>query len=349
MDDDIASKILTHKNKARALPLVGISVGDYQGIGLEIVLKAFDDSLLSLVTPVVFADISLGVYYDEMLATKAPLNAVDDLNQVMAEKINFLPPPTDAILKPIAGAGATTDSGRYAYDSLVAAVREVQKSTVDYMVTAPIDKSNIQGHSFDFPGHTEYLATQFKGDALMILCSADLRMGLVTGHIPIAQVARTVTPDLIRLKAHLMYKSLQQDFGIAAPKLAILGLNPHCGDSGVIGDEDDVVVRPTVEALQAEGLGVQGPFPVDGFFGSKTYLQFDGILAMYHDQGLAPFKALSFGKGVNFTAGLDKVRTSPDHGTAFGIAGKGVADAHSFRQAVLCGWEVVKNRRLPSF
>ena len=212
-------------------------------------------------------------------------------------------------------------------------------------MTAPINKENIQSDEFDFPGHTEFLENELDGKSLMILLTDELRIGLITGHIPISKVAETISQELIEEKVDTMYTSLKQDFGISKPKIAVLGLNPHCGDKGVIGKEDDEIIRPALTKIKETGKLVYGPYAADGFFGSKTYKHFDGVLAMYHDQGLAPFKALSFGNGVNFTAGLSKVRTSPDHGTGFDIAGKNIANPDSFKEALFTSLRIFKNRK----
>ena len=212
------------------------------------------------------------------------------------------------------------------------------------MVTAPINKENIQSEEFIFPGHTEYLESKLNGESLMILMADKLRVGLITGHIPVSEISTSITPALIKKKVAILYKTLVQDFAISKPKIAVLGLNPHCGDKGVIGSEDDEIIRPAIAEIQEEKKLVYGPYAADSFFGSKNYQNFDGILAMYHDQGLAPFKTLSFGGGVNFTAGLDKVRTSPDHGTAYELAGKDEANINSFKEAVFSAIQVFKTR-----
>ena len=223
-------------------------------------------------------------------------------------------------------------------------VKSLNSGAIDVLVTAPINKENIQSEEFKFAGHTEFLENEIEGKSLMILMTDDLRVGLITGHIPISEVSSSITPELIKEKVGILYDSLQMDFGISKPKIALLGLNPHSGDNGLIGKEDEEIIRPTVKELFNEKKLVYGPYAADGFFGSNVYKQFDGILAMYHDQGLAPFKALSFGKGVNFTAGLKLIRTSPDHGTAYEIAGKGEADESSFKEALFKSIELFKKR-----
>ncbi len=246
---------------------------------------------------------------------------------------------------PIEIGTATKISGEYAYKSLESAVKHLNRNKLMFLLTAPINKENIQSDTFNFPGHTEYLESELEGESLMILISDTLRVGLITGHIPISEVSEHIKPELIKKKVDILHKSLVEDFGINKPKIAVLGLNPHCGDKGVIGKEDDEIIRPTLKEIKEIGKLVFGPYAADGFFGSDTYKQFDGILAMYHDQGLAPFKALSFGNGVNFTAGLSKIRTSPDHGTAFEIAGKSQANPTSFKEALFTAIEIFNKRK----
>ena len=234
--------------------------------------------------------------------------------------------------------------GEYAIKSFVAATKALKEGLVDVLVTAPINKYNIQSETFKFPGHTDYLDQELEGDALMLMVQDGLRVGLLTDHIPLAEVASCLTEDLVIKKIETVKKSLIQDFSINKPKIAVLGLNPHCGDGGVIGKEDDAVLKPALKKIFEKGTLVFGPFAADGFFGSGQYEKYDAVIAAYHDQGLIPFKTLSFGKGVNFTAGLNKIRTSPDHGTAYDIAGKGIADCNSFKEAVYLGLDIYRSR-----
>jgi 4-hydroxythreonine-4-phosphate dehydrogenase len=224
------------------------------------------------------------------------------------------------------------------------ATKALKKGEIDLLITAPINKETIQSEEFNFSGHTEFLEHNLAGESLMILMNDFLRIGLITGHIPISKIAESITPELIESKVNILNKSLKQDFNINKPKIAVLGLNPHSGDNGVIGEEENNLIKPTIQSIYEKGVFVYGPYAADGFFGSEAYKQFDGVLAMYHDQGLAPFKALTFGNGVNFTAGLSHVRISPDHGTAFDIAGKGKANPDSFKEAVFKGIKIFKNR-----
>ena len=322
---------------------VGISVGDMNGIGVEIVLKSFEDSrMLDFCTPVIFASSKAISYHKKALNLNTNIHGIDSLRKMVPQKLNLLNVWKEMI--DIDLGKPSQVSGKYALLSLESATEALKNGNVDVLVTAPIDKNNIQSEAFNFKGHTEFLEHNLNGEALMILCAGDLRVGLITGHIPIEKVAENISPELIRKKVSIMYKSLVEDFNIAKPKIAVLGLNPHCGDQGVIGTEDDEIVRPTLEEIQKKGKLVYGPYAADSFFGNGNYKGFDGILAMYHDQGLTPFKTLSFGKGVNFTAGLDKIRTSPDHGTAYEIAGKGKAEFSSFKEAIFLGINLFKAR-----
>ena len=323
--------------------IVGISIGDLNGIGIEVILKTFEDKrMLDFCTPVIFGSSKVMSFYKKTLNSNISIHSISNISQVVDGKINVLNIWKEDV--EISVGISNEVGGKYAFISLKEATKALRNGDVDALVTAPINKENIQSDEFKFAGHTEYLESELEGDSLMILMADKLRVGLITGHIPIAEISKTITPELIRSKVNLMYKTLVQDFEISRPKIALLGLNPHCGDNGVIGDEDDDIIKPTVLELQSEGKLIYGPFAADGFFGSKNYQQFDAILAMYHDQGLAPFKTLSFGKGVNFTAGLNKVRTSPDHGTAFEISGKNSADESSFKEALFKAIDIYKKR-----
>ncbi len=324
--------------------IVGISVGDINGIGIEIILKTFEDKrMLDFCTPVLFASNKLISYHKKTLRLNTNIHGITSLDKLVHGKVNLLNSWKEEVKIDLGK--ITEDGGKFALKSLQAAVGALKKNQIDLIVTAPINKENIQSEEFKFPGHTEYLEENFDGKSLMILMTDELRIGLITGHIPVSKVAETITPELIKSKVETMYTSLQQDFNISKPKIAVLGLNPHCGDNGIIGTEDDEIIRPTIIEIKESGKLVFGPYAADGFFGSKTYKQFDGVLAMYHDQGLAPFKALSFGNGVNFTAGLSKVRTSPDHGTGFDIAGKNKANPMSFKEALFTSLQIFKNRK----
>jgi len=323
--------------------VVGISIGDLNGIGIEVILKAFQDKrMLELCTPVLFGATKVVSYHKKALNLEVPVHGITNIDQINPNKINVLNIWKEEVKIDLGK--ATKESGTYAAKSLEAARNHLKENKVDVLITAPINKENIQSDSFNYPGHTEYLEANLEGKSLMILLTDELRIGLITGHIPIAKVAETITPELIKDKVDTMHESLKRDFGIVKPKIAVLSLNPHCGDNGVIGKEDDEIIKPTVQEIATSGKLVFGPYAADGFFGSKTYKQFDGVLATYHDQGLAPFKALSFGKGVNFTAGLNHVRTSPDHGTGYDIAGKNLANSSSFTEALFTALQVFNCR-----
>lgn len=324
--------------------IVGISIGDINGIGVEIILKTFKDKrMLDFCTPVLFGSTKLINYHKKALKLEVPVHGISSLGQINHNKINVLniwKEDVDVNLGKL-----TPISGKYALKSLEEATEKLKNKEIDVLVTAPINKENIQSETFNFPGHTEFLESKLEGESLMILMTSKLRIGLMTGHIPVSKISKEITEELIIKKTSIMYKSLVEDFGISKPKIAVLALNPHCGDNGVIGSEDDEIIRPTIKRIQESGKLVYGPYAADGFFGSKTYMQFDGVIATYHDQGLAPFKAISFGDGVNFTAGLTRVRTSPDHGTGLDIAGKNIADPSSFTQALFTAIDIFKARK----
>ena len=322
---------------------VGISVGDLNGVGIEVILKTFEDSrMLEFCTPVIFASSKVISMHKKSLRLETGIHGVDRLDKVVPNKLNLLNVWKDMVEVDL---GTPTEtSGEYAFRSLQAAVKALKEEEIDVLVTAPIDKHNMPTEKFSFKGHTEYLESELEGESLMILMTDTLRVGLITGHLPIKDVAGEINAALIEKKVQIMHDSLKNDFGIGKPRIAVLGLNPHCGDQGLIGTEDDEIVKPTIEKIQQTGKLVYGPYPADGFFGSETYKKFDGVLAMYHDQGLGPFKTIAFGEGVNFTAGLNRIRTSPDHGTAFDIAGKGKADFRSFKEALFASIELFQTR-----
>lgn len=324
--------------------IVGISIGDINGIGLEIILKTFEDKrMLDFCTPVLFGSAKvISIHKKVLKLVEIATHGIHTTEKIVHGKINLINAWKEDARVELGK--STKDGGNFALKSLSIAVEALKNNHIDLLITAPINKENIQSDEFNFPGHTEYLEENLEGKSLMILMTDELRVGLVTGHIPISQVAETITPELIKEKVAIMHASLKQDFNINKPKIAVLGLNPHCGDKGVIGKEDDEIIRPTIQEIKETGKLVFGPYAADGFFGSKNYANFDGVLAMYHDQGLAPFKSLSFGNGVNFTAGLDKIRTSPDHGTGYDIAGKGKANPDSFKEALFTGLKIFKNR-----
>lgn len=323
--------------------LVGISIGDLNGIGSEVVLNTFEDArMLELCTPVIFANVKLLSFIKKTSETTAMFHGIDTLDQVVVGKINVLNVWRDTV--DLTFGEATELGGSYGIKSFVAATKALKEGKIDVLVTAPINKYNAQSDDFKFPGHTDYLAQELEGNALMLMVQDRLRVGLLTDHVPVNEVAQHLTEKLLTEKIETIRKTLVQDFSLVKPKIAVLGLNPHSGDNGVIGKEEETIIKPTIKKIAEKGTLVYGPFPADGFFGSNQYEKYDAVLAMYHDQGLVPFKTLSFGRGVNFTAGLSKIRTSPDHGTAFDIAGKGVADFNSFKEAVYLAIDVFHSR-----
>ncbi|MES2545080.1 MAG: 4-hydroxythreonine-4-phosphate dehydrogenase PdxA [Bacteroidota bacterium] len=323
--------------------IVGISIGDLNGIGSEVVLKTFEDlRMLEFCTPVIFANVKVLSFLRKNFESTVPLHGIDTLEQIVIGKINVLNVWKDSLdLNP----GVNDEKiGEYAIKSFVAATKALKEDKIDVLVTAPINKYNIQSEEFKFPGHTDYLDKELEGNALMLMVQDNLRVGLLTDHIPVNEVASHLTEELIQRKIETIRQSLIQDFSINKPKIAVLGLNPHAGDGGVIGKEDDNIIKPVIKKLFEKGTLVFGPYPADGFFGNNQYEKYDVVIAAYHDQGLIPFKTLSFGKGVNYTAGLNKVRTSPDHGTAYDIAGKGIADYNSFKEAVFQAIDIYNSR-----
>lgn len=322
---------------------VGISVGDLNGIGGEIILKTFENPLmLDFCTPIIFASVRYITFLKKHFGLTLNFHGADSLDKVISNRINVLNVWKEHV--DIRFGEENETGGEYALKSLEASVKALKDGEVDVLVTAPIDKKNIQSDHFKFPGHTDYLAKELNGKSLMLMISEDLRVGLFTDHIPLNEVVQNLTKDRIQEKINTIYKTLKEDFGIVKPKIAVLGINPHNGDQGVIGSEDDIILRPILEDIKKSGKLIFGPYAADSFFGSNNYQNFDAIIATYHDQGLIPFKTLSFGKGVNFTAGLEKVRTSPDHGTAFDIAGKDKANPDSFREAVFAAIKIFRKR-----
>lgn len=323
--------------------IVGISVGDLNGIGSEVILKTFEDiRMLELCTPVIFANVKILSFLKKEFNLAAAIHGIDKLDQLVVGKINVLNVWREGVNLEF---GKNDDVvGGYAVKSFIAATNALKDGFVDVLVTAPINKYNIQSDDFKFPGHTDYLNKELTGDALMLMVHDDLRVGLLTDHVPVNEVSKNLTEKLIFSKIQTVIQTLKQDFEIEKPKIAVLGLNPHSGDNGVIGDEEEKIMKPALKKLFEAGNLVFGPFSADGFFGSSQYEKYDAVIATYHDQGLIPFKTLSFGTGVNYTAGLDKIRTSPDHGTAYEIAGKGIANHESFKEAVYLAIDIYNKR-----
>ena len=325
---------------------IGITQGDINGIGYEVILKTFENpAMLDLCTPVIYGSPKIMTYHRKALNLETSFSIISSASEALHGRINVVSCNDDEVKVDLGK--PTRESGKAAFEALEKAMTEYKEGLYDVLVTAPIQKQMIQSEAFTFPGHTEYIEQSVGNGAkaLMILASERLRVALVTGHIPVSKVASTLTQELIQEKLQLFNTSLKTDFGINAPRIAVLALNPHAGDGGVIGNEEETIITPAIKAMREEGILCYGPYPADGFLGNGTYSSFDGVLAMYHDQGLIPFKVLAMDEGVNFTAGLPLIRTSPDHGTAFDIAGKGEASENSFRQAVYMAIDIYRNRK----
>ena len=328
--------------------IIGITHGDINGIGYEVILKTLADShVFDLCTPVIYGSSKIFGFYRKQIHNIEQINtnvvnSARDAHQKRVNIVNCL--PDNVYVEP---GQPTADSAKAAMVSLEKAVEEIKNGYIDVLITAPINKKTMDNAGFGFPGHTEYIQERV-GDgreALMILMNDVLRVALVTTHLPIREVAQAITKEVVMRKIRIFHEALRKDFNVEKPRIAVLALNPHAGDGGLLGAEEQDVIIPAIEEISKEGIICIGPYPADGFFGNRTYDSFDGVLAMYHDQGLAPFKALSMADGVNFTAGLPIVRTSPDHGTAYDIAGKGKADEASMRQAIYTALDVFRNRQ----
>lgn len=325
---------------------IGISIGDVNGIGLEVILKTFAESkMLDYCTPIIYGHTKVASFHRKALhLADVAFNVIPNADAANARKINLINAWEEDVKIDL---GTINEiGGKYALLSLEKATDDLTRGAIDAMVTAPINKHNIQSENFHFPGHTEYLQERSgSSDVLMFLISETLRVGVVTGHIPVQDVPQTITQEKIVRKLQLINDSLKKDFWIEKPKIAVLGLNPHASDNGLLGKEEAEIISPAIQEAFDKGIICFGPYPADGFFGNGTYKQFDAVLAMYHDQGLIPFKTIAFSTGVNYTAGLKFVRTSPDHGTGYDIAGKNLADATSFMEAVFAAIHIVKHRR----
>lgn len=328
---------------------VGITHGDFNGVGYEVILKMLDDPrILELCTPVVYGSAKIAAYYRKglELAFNIPFNQIQQASQARTDAVNIV----NVIGQEahIAPGESTPEAGEAAFIALERAVADLKEGTIDVLLTAPINKANIQSDTFRFAGHTEYLASACGDGAepLMILFNDRIRVALVTTHLPLAKIAEAITEDAIVAKLQLFNQSLTADFAIVKPRIAVLSLNPHAGDGGLLGAEEKEIIAPAIERARNQlKIHTFGPYPADGFFGNGLYTKFDGVLAMYHDQGLAPFKTLAMESGVNFTAGLPYVRTSPDHGTGYDIAGKGVASEASMRAALYAAIDIFRSRR----
>lgn len=326
-------------------PRIGITLGDLNGIGPEVIIKVLSDTrLMSLITPVVYGSTKVLSFYRKLMNLEEfNYSQVKTKGQFFSKTINVVNCWDDVI--EINPGQPSRQTASAALLSLKKAVEEIKEGLIDGFVTGPIDKNTIHGTDFPFNGHTEYLTQEFNaGESLMMMVSEVLKVGLVTEHIPVKDIPSFITKERVELKIRLMELSLKKDFLINKPKIAVLGLNPHAGDSGLLGKEENDIISPVIMDLKSKGKLVFGPYPADGFFASAMHQRFDGVLAMYHDQGLVAFKTLAFENGVNFTAGLPVVRTSPDHGTAYSIAGKNQANENSFRQAAYLAADIIKNR-----
>lgn len=334
------------KKQKKSKLKVGISVGDLNGIGLEIILKTLSDNRINeLCTPIIFGSKhSILQGLKQYHITGLNFESISKLDNIKGQKTHVFNCWSNEVM--IEAGKVDKLKGEYAALSLESAAQALKSKEIDALVTAPINKDTIQSADFNFPGHTEYLQSIDEADeSLMLMVSDQARIGVVTGHIPISEVSKSISSELILKKLTLLNRSLKEDFLIEKPKIAVMGLNPHAGDNGLLGKEEIEIIEPAIQQAKSIGILPFGPYAADGFFGSGNYQEFDGILAMYHDQGLIPAKSFAFGSGTNFTAGLSFVRTSPDHGTAYDLAGKNMANETSFRQALYRAIEIAENRQ----
>ncbi len=337
----MSDKSRHHKSK----PFIGITIGDVNGIGPEVTIKSLADSRMTkFFTPVVYGSGGIISYYRKLLNfTDFNYHQTRDFSNLNSKKANVLNVWEEKV--EVTPGNPNRSGGIYAKKALDSAIADLKNGNLQAIVTAPLSKEFVIGDDFDFPGHTEFLTHSFdKKESLMLMIRNTLRVGVVTGHIPLRDVVNTLTQDLVSSKLGILLKSLHKDFGIKKPKVAVLGLNPHAGENGLLGNEENEILKPVIEDQKNNGNLVFGPFPADGFFGNNHHSGFDGILAMYHDQGLIPFKYISDGQGVNFTAGLPIIRTSPAHGTAFSIAGKNLADPASMKSALFLAYDLIKEK-----
>ena len=325
---------------------VAITQGDTNGVGYEVILKVFQDqTILELCTPIIYGSPKIAAYHKKALNLETPFTTINKAEEARDGRVNLLACHDDETKVELGQ--PSIEAGQAAFCALDHAMTDYRKGLYDVLVTAPINKATIQSPGFKFPGHTEYIETSLgEGQkALMILMNDVLRVALVTTHLPIKDIAKAITKEAIIEKTTIFHQALRRDFRISCPRIAVLSLNPHAGDNGLLGAEEKDIIQPAIEQLAENGIQAFGPYPADGFFGSGSYDYFDGVLAMYHDQGLAPFKTIALDNGVNYTAGLPIVRTSPDHGTAYDIAGQGKADENSLRQAIYTAIDIFRNRQ----
>ena len=325
-------------------PVLGISTGDPNGIGIEVILKSLEKiNFIGKFTPVIFSNYKLIEEQKRIFNVNCEINPINNIENISRNSVNVFNINNKDF--DIEFGKSNSDGGDISRLSLRLAVEFLKNSMIDGLVTGPINKNNIQNNDFNFKGHTDFLDSCFNGQALMFMVSSEIKIALLTEHIPIDKVVGEITTELIKSRIKLVEMSLKNDFNINKPKIAVLSINPHVGDGGVIGKHDDIILSPTIQEVSESGIDISGPFASDSFFGTNMYKSFDAIIASYHDQGLIPFKTLTFGNGVNFTAGLDIVRTSPDHGTAYDIAGKNIANPSSFSSAILEALNIIKNRK----
>ena len=327
-------------------PVIGITIGDFNGVGPEIILKALSDArILKICIPIVYGSLRILNKQKKLIDTEdINFNIMKGFDSLNSKKVNLINCWEEDF--ELNQGKSTTQAGKCALMALSRATEDVIAQNIDGVVTAPLNKKNIQSEDFKFPGHTEFFTEKCQiNDSLMFLVSEKLRVGVATGHIPLGEVKTKLTKERLVSKINILYKTLKNDFGLVKPRIAVLGLNPHAGEEGLLGSEELTILKPILEDLKNKGVLIYGPFPADGFFGSGHYEKFDGILAMYHDQGLIPFKTIAFETGVNYTAGLPIVRTSPDHGTGYDIAGKGIASETSLREAIYLAVDIIKNRK----
>ena len=325
---------------------VGITQGDINGISYEVILKTLSDNRINeICIPIIYGSSKIAAYHRKALNVEhINLNSIKNADEANAKAANIINCVDENIRVELGK--STIQAGEASIAALKAAADDLKENKIDVLVTAPINKYNIQSENFKFPGHTEFLEKNFNADdVVMLMVSELMKVGVVAGHVPISQVPSIITLDAILRKLRILNNSLIKDFAIRTPRIAVLGLNPHAGDNGVLGDEEIKIITPAIETARNENIMALGPYPADGFFGSDNFKHFDAILAMYHDQGLAPFKSIVFENGVNYTAGLDIIRTSPAHGTAYELAGKNEANPNSFRQALYLAVDIYKNRR----
>lgn len=323
---------------------IGITIGDVNGVGPEVIIKALsNDKILEAFTPIIYGSSKVMSYHKNIVKdSQLQFHHISDAVKAAAKKVNVLNCWEDNVNITIGK--LTEEGGRYAKMAIEKAGQDLKDGHIDALVTAPINKAAMKLAKFEYPGHTEYFENLFGNQGLMLMVSDNLRIGLATNHIPLSEVTSKITKELIVKKVKVFEESLKVDFGVDRPNIAVLGLNPHAGDEGTIGEQEEKIIRPAIIEMKKSGIIVSGPYPADGFFGSGNFKKFDGVLAMYHDQGLVALKSMTFGGGVNYTAGLKGIRTSPDHGTAYDIAGTNEADETSFRASLFLARDLVKNR-----